>query len=113
MLRRRSLCRGISTELCRARENSFASRTTRANIPPTYLPANTTKLDLFEDYERNLAPDIRSLKLTAFKSVWSSCVPHMRIASPRDDICAKCEHVRNSVVDAVDDNWPLTRSVTI
>lgn len=58
----------------------------RDNIPPTYLPASTTKLDLFQDYQQNCASDIRSVKLTAFKSIWSSCVPHIRIASPRDDV---------------------------
>ncbi|KAH3741864.1 hypothetical protein DPMN_048594 [Dreissena polymorpha] len=58
----------------------------RDNIPPKYLPASTTKLDLFQDHQQNCESDIRNVKLTAFKSIWSSCVQHIRIASPRDDV---------------------------
>ena len=79
----------------------------RDNIPPTYLPASTTKLDLFQDYQQNCASDIRSVKLTAFKSIWSSCVPHIRIASPRDDVCAICENLRKRVVDAIEEDDKL------
>ncbi|KAH3834471.1 hypothetical protein DPMN_107798 [Dreissena polymorpha] len=74
------------------------------NIPPIYLPASTTKLDLFQDYQQNCASDIRSVKLTAFKSIWSSCVPHIRIASPRDDVCAICENLRKRLVDAIEED---------
>ncbi|KAH3722036.1 hypothetical protein DPMN_064985 [Dreissena polymorpha] len=79
----------------------------RENIPPTYLPASTTKLDLFQDYQQNCASDIRSVKLTSFKSIWSSCVPQIRIASPRDDVRAICENLRNRVVDAIEEDDKL------
>ncbi|KAH3858424.1 hypothetical protein DPMN_101048 [Dreissena polymorpha] len=79
----------------------------RDNIPQIYLPASTTKLDLFKDYQQNCASNIRIVKLTAFKSIWSSCVPNIRIASPRDDVCAICENLRKRVVDAIEEDEQL------
>ncbi|KAH3715223.1 hypothetical protein DPMN_057929 [Dreissena polymorpha] len=79
----------------------------RDNIPPIYLPASTTKLDLFMDYQQNCASNRRIVKLTALKSIWSSCVPHIRIASPQNNVCAICENLRKRVVDTMEEDEKL------
>ncbi|XP_052820507.1 uncharacterized protein LOC128246360 [Mya arenaria] len=77
----------------------------RDNIPPTYLPASETKLKTFKEYEKQaVEAPIRCVKLTAFKTIWSTCVPHIKIASPRDDVCATCEKIRKRVMDAVEED---------
>ncbi|KAH3853837.1 hypothetical protein DPMN_096372 [Dreissena polymorpha] len=64
----------------------------RDNIPPSYLPASTTKLDLFKNYRENYTIQCTSehevIKVTALTDVWSKCSPHIRIASLPDDVCA-------------------------
>ncbi|XP_052797705.1 uncharacterized protein LOC128229867 [Mya arenaria] len=79
----------------------------RDNIPPTYLPASETKLKTFKEYEKQAVDSvvpIRCVKLTAFKTIWSTCIPHIKIASPRDDVCATCEKIRKRVMDAVEED---------
>ncbi|KAH3885370.1 hypothetical protein DPMN_009363 [Dreissena polymorpha] len=70
------------------------------NIPPTYLPASTIKLDLFKKYTMQCTSEHRVIKVTAF--MWSKCIPHIRIASSRD-VCATYENKRKRVVGALEE----------
>ena len=69
----------------------------RDNIPPIYLTCQTTKLQVHSEYVRSCtgAGD-RSVKTTAFYAIWKSCCAHIKIASPRDDVCATCERLRKN-----------------
>jgi hypothetical protein len=70
-------------------------------IPPIYLPASDTKRAIHERYlESCTESTIRALKVSSFEDVWLKCVPHIRISSPRDDVCQKCECHRKKIADA-------------
>ncbi|XP_053379714.1 uncharacterized protein LOC123532084 [Mercenaria mercenaria] len=75
----------------------------RDNIPPIFLPSDTTKKEMHEEYVslcRSSSSGFKAVSLTLFKNIWSNCVPHIRIAGPREDVCARCEKLRQHVMDA-------------
>jgi hypothetical protein len=76
------------------------------NIPCTYLPSNTTKINMHKEYTRASAHE-RVISLTSFKDIWRSCLPHIRIGKPREDVCATCEKHRQTIVDAVTEEEKL------
>jgi len=39
--------------------------------------------------------------------IWKTCLPHIVIASPRSDVCARCEFNKRALVDAVTDQERL------
>ena len=70
-------------------------------IPPIYLPASDTKRAIHNKYYESCAEcNIRPLKISSFEDAWLKCVPHIRISSPRDDVCQKCERLRKEIADA-------------
>lgn len=70
-------------------------------IPPIYLPASDTKKAIHQRYLQSCDEShIRALKISSFEDVWLKCVPHIRISTPRDDVCQKCERLRKKIVDA-------------
>ena len=74
----------------------------RDNDPPIYLPCDTLKKHVHEQYTEHCAQSgNRALKYKTFCKVWKNCVSHIRIASPRDDVCATCERIRKEITDAV------------
>ncbi|KAH3891653.1 hypothetical protein DPMN_015758 [Dreissena polymorpha] len=78
------------------------------NFPLVYLSAETTKLALHEEYSTTCTnQQVHALQLTAFKDVWRTCLPHVRIASPRDNVCATCEKMRHCVMDAITEEEKL------
>jgi len=80
----------------------------RDNEPPIYLPASLTKYAIHKEYKEECArQEIRCLGLTSFKGTWSQCVPHIKISTPRDDVCQKCELLRKKIKDAVSDRDKL------
>lgn len=88
----------------------------RDNIPPVYLSAETTKCRLHSEYITScvsLQPPVRYVKLSAFKTIWLSCLPHVKIASPWDDVCATCEKFRKMVMDAREEEDKLQASTDL
>ena len=84
------------------------------NIPTVYLTADTTKATLHKQYQSSCnEAGARVLQITAFKEIWNTCLPHIRIASPRDDVCATCEKIRRSIMDAVTEDEKLTASESL
>ena len=80
----------------------------RADIPPIFLHSSLTKAVVHKTYVTSLSDqDTRIVKLSAFKNIWKSCVPHIQIASPRMDVCATCETRRKDIMDAVTENEKL------
>ena len=85
------------------------------NIPPIYLEAHTTKICLHKQYMSICEEQsVRALKHTAFYEIWENCLPHIKIASPREDVCATCECHRKSIMLAVEEEEKLeaTQSYT-
>lgn len=79
------------------------------NVPTVYLTSDTTKTNLHKQYQTSCTEaGSRAIEITAFKEIWSTCLPHIRIAGPRDDVCAKCETLRRDVMDAVTEEEKLT-----
>ncbi len=72
------------------------------NIPIVFLPSSTTKLHLHAQYSAACEEqNVRCVKISAFKSMWLHCVPHIRIAKPREDVCGTCERLRRDIVGAL------------
>jgi len=82
---------------------SAASRC-RDGDAPVYLPSDSTNIAMHKAYQDSCAemtPPTRVVKYSTFNNIWRSCVPHIKIASPREDVCATCERLRKAVSDAL------------
>ncbi|KAH3714846.1 hypothetical protein DPMN_057548 [Dreissena polymorpha] len=78
------------------------------NTPPIYLDSGKTKLTIHKEYiESCREAGVRSLQRTAFCEIWKSCLCHIRIASPRDDVCATCEGQRKNIMKAIEESEKL------
>ncbi|KAH3812649.1 hypothetical protein DPMN_141086 [Dreissena polymorpha] len=78
------------------------------NTPPIYLDSGKTKLTIHKEYiESCREAGVRSLQRTAFCEIWKSCLCHIRIASPRDDVCATCEGHRKNIMKAIEESEKL------
>ena len=70
-------------------------------IPPIFLPIIRDKKGIHQRYVDSCeGTDVRALKVSSFEDVWMKCVPHIKISKPRDDVCQRCECLRNQVIDA-------------
>ncbi|XP_052284865.1 uncharacterized protein LOC127881174 isoform X2 [Dreissena polymorpha] len=71
-------------------------------IPVVFLPSHNTKLRIHNDYKQLCINEgVKYLRLTAFKTIWSRCVPHIKIAKLCDDVCAMCESLQTVISNAV------------
>jgi hypothetical protein len=86
----------------------------RDNIPPIFLPCDATKKGIHAEYvEICTETGTKAVSLTVFKSTWSNCLPHIKIASPREDVCASCEKMRVAVMDARAETEKLEATVAL
>ncbi|XP_060600079.1 uncharacterized protein LOC132753609 isoform X1 [Ruditapes philippinarum] len=84
------------------------------NIPPVYLTSDTTKKDMHQLYKQSCSdPRVRALELTSFKDIWRTCLPHIRIASPKDDVCATCEKLRRQISGTVTEDVTLETTTAL
>ncbi|KAH3834845.1 hypothetical protein DPMN_108178 [Dreissena polymorpha] len=82
----------------------FYSAAPRGNdhIPVVFLPSHKTKLGIHNDYKQLwINEGVKYLHLTAFQTIWSRCVPHIKIVKPLDDVCAMCESLRTVISNAI------------
>lgn len=82
----------------------------RDSVPPIYLPCDTTKIFVHSKYLNSceeLEIPVRSVKYSIFNKIWLQCLPHIKIAWPRDDVCATCEKYRKAFVDEVTEEEKL------
>ncbi|KAJ8313169.1 hypothetical protein KUTeg_009285 [Tegillarca granosa] len=78
------------------------------NLPSIFLPCSDTKLNIFRIYEKAcFDSNNKAVGLSSFKDIWLKCCPHIRISTPRDDVCQKCEIFRRRIQDAVSDEDKL------
>ena len=77
-------------------------------LPPTYLPAESTKVAVHDTYAKACEDaGYRSLGLSSFKNLWLAVCPHIKIMSPRSDVCPKCEQLRDGISEASGDEAKL------
>ena len=70
----------------------------RDSQPPIYLPASSRKEDIHNTYKQSCEAENEAyVGLTLFKNLWNECLPHIKILTPRTDICHKCESFRQMV----------------
>ncbi|KAH3869855.1 hypothetical protein DPMN_033026 [Dreissena polymorpha] len=50
---------------------------------------------------------VRFVEKSSFQSIWNACIPHIKVASPRDDVCATCEKLRKKNIDSVSEEDKL------
>ena len=82
----------------------------RDNTAPVYLPSDATKVILHQTYVDSCAasdPPCRAVKYSTFNNIWRHSLAHIRIATPRDDVCATCEKLRKKVQDSVTEEEKL------
>ncbi|KAJ8319920.1 hypothetical protein KUTeg_001507 [Tegillarca granosa] len=85
------------------------------SVPSIYLPCDTTKILVHSKYLSSceeLETLIRSVTYSTFNEIWIQCLPHIKIASPRD-VCATCEKYRKAVVDAVTEEEKLEATINM
>lgn len=76
----------------------------RPEVPPIYLPCGTTKLQIHKVYMDSCIADSRKfVRLQTFKDIWQHTCPDIKIMSRREDCCAKCELLRDTVMKAKQD----------
>lgn len=57
-----------------------------------YFAPGTKKRDIFTHYEEACRQDSKEpVAFSTFKEVWLEQMPHIRIMSPKSDVCEKCE----------------------
>ena len=79
-------------------------------IPVIYLPSDMTRKSIHAKYAESCQdeqPAPRAVKYSTFCNIWYQCLPHIKIAKPRDDVCATCEKLRKTVVDSVTEEEKL------
>ena len=80
----------------------------RDDTPPIYLPSSKTKMDVHDTYSRSCEEaSVRVISLSTFRKLWINCLPYIKIATPRDDVCATCEKVRKEIMGAVTEESKL------
>ena len=87
-----------------------AAPRSRDNTAPVYLSSDTTKAKLHQTYVDSCAesdPPHRVVKYSTFNNIWRHSLPHIKIATPRDDVCATCEKLRKKVQDSVTEEEKL------
>ncbi|XP_053375897.1 uncharacterized protein LOC123531691 [Mercenaria mercenaria] len=81
----------------------------RSDEPPIYLPSSDTKLSIHQQYkEVCIENDKLYVGLTTFKDLWSTCVPHIKISSPIEDVCRTCEDFRQEIKLAMSEDDKLS-----
>lgn len=80
----------------------------RDDTPPIYLPSDTTKKAVHQMYVRSCEEAcVRAVGLSTLKKIWLNCLPHIKIATPKDDVCGTCEKIRKEIVDSVTEESKL------
>lgn len=70
----------------------------RDEDPPIYLPASHSKKHVYQVYKEALHE--KFVGTSVFYDLWKKLCPHIKINTPKDDVCFKCELHRKKVEDA-------------
>ena len=67
----------------------------RAEAAPIYLSASEGYNTVHQKYiEACVTAGLPAAKYHAFRSIWLSCIPHIKFMTPRTDVCHYCESFR-------------------
>ncbi|XP_053389671.1 uncharacterized protein LOC128552653 [Mercenaria mercenaria] len=70
----------------------------RGEKAPVYLPSKNTKQSIHQEYVTACSQiEKQYVGLSTFKDLWKRCVPHIKIAAPKDDVCKTCEDFRQDI----------------
>ena len=59
-------------------------------------PVYVTKHEIHRRYKKACEEtNSGAMKPTSFQDTWRQCVPHIRISSPSNDVCQRCDTQRN------------------
>ena len=72
----------------------------RANTAPTYLPSSCTFQSVWTLYCQAQQGDEETMGYHIFLRLWHRKLPSIVIMSPRIDVCARCERLRNEMRNA-------------
>ena len=72
----------------------------RANTAPTYLPSSCTFQSVWTLYCQAQQGDEETMGYHTFLRLWHRKLPSIVIMSPRIDVCARCERLRNEMRNA-------------
>ena len=85
-----------------------AAPRSRADIPPTYLPASQNFKTVHSQYVAACTiSGSTHVGYSVFKSVWHQCMSHVRFMTPRTDVCVVCEDMRLRVQSALTEEEKL------
>ncbi|KAH3712754.1 hypothetical protein DPMN_072510 [Dreissena polymorpha] len=70
----------------------------RDDTTPIYLHSGTTKMNIYKLYKASCQEaGVRFVEKSTSRSIWSACIPHIKVASTRDDVCATCEKLQRKI----------------
>ncbi|KAH3736485.1 hypothetical protein DPMN_043054 [Dreissena polymorpha] len=70
----------------------------RDDTAPIYLHSGTTKMNIHKLYKASCQEaGVRFVERISVQSIWSACIPHIKVASHRDDVCATYEKLRKQI----------------
>ena len=66
----------------------------RGHTAPTYLPASNTYSSVHAEYVRAQEQET-TVSLRSFRRIWKRSLPELKFMVPTEDVCAKCESLRD------------------
>ena len=81
-----------------------------AEVPPTYLPASQNFKTVHSQYVRACCEYHTHVGYDVSHSVWHQCMPHAHFMTPRTDVCALCEDMRQKVQSALTEEEKISRT---
>ena len=79
-----------------ANSNAVVHPVIRTEQPTLYLPSLHTKQSIYNTYVE-MCHNHEAVGKSTFFSLWEQYVPHIRISSPRCDVCTTCEKFRDNI----------------
>lgn len=80
----------------------------RDALPPVFLPVHLTKKGLHKIYTESCEQSGKEpVGRTSFAEIWKACLPNIKIATPKTDVCTSCEKFREKVSIARTENDKL------
>ena len=82
----------------------------RAQVAPTYLPSSCTYQSVWAEYRKVQQANEDLATYRSFLRIWHKRLPHIQIMSPRADVCAKCEQLRDQLRNASSETAKLEKA---
>ena len=72
----------------------------RSENATIFLPAGDTIIGLHKKYVEEMTKigNVRIAGETSFRKIWHQRMPHLKVLTPRMDVCSICEDLRRKVL---------------